>query len=186
LFLFNEAVSRAVKYNPDGIILDLRNNPGGYLDTAIEVASEWVEDGAVVSEEFGDGEKNEFLARGRARLKNFQTVVLVNQGSASASEIVAGALRDYGLAKIVGRQTFGKGSVQTLEELADGSSVKITVAKWLTPKGKNINEEGVAPDFEVGLKWEDVEAGIDPQMDAAAEIIKNKGKLPETASSTKE
>ena len=93
------------------------------------MASEWVEDGTVVIEKFSEDRKNDYLARGRARLKDFRTVVLVNQGSASASEIVAGALQDTGEAKIVGMQTFGKGSVQTLETLSDGSSLKITVAK---------------------------------------------------------
>ncbi|MFH1582923.1 MAG: S41 family peptidase [Candidatus Falkowbacteria bacterium] len=137
--LFKKAVSDAVQKNPKGIILDLRNNPGGYLETAIDVASEWIDQGVVVIEQFSQEKKNEYLHRGRARLKDFPTVVLVNQGSASASEIVSGALKDDGKATIVGMKTFGKGSVQTLRELKDGSSVKITVAKCLTPKGYNIN-----------------------------------------------
>jgi len=172
LNLFNEAVREIIAKNPSGIILDLRNNPGGYLETAIEVSSEWIEEAVVVAEQFSEEKKLEYLSRGRARLKDYPTIVLVNQGSASASEIVAGALQDYGKAKIVGMQTFGKGSVQALQKLKDGSSVKITVAKWLTPKGNCINEEGITPDEEIDLTIEDYEAGNDPQMDRAVEILK--------------
>ncbi len=175
--LFNQAVREVLDKNPRGIILDLRNNPGGLLDTAIEVASEWIEDGVVVTEKFNEKNKIEHLARGRARLKGYPTVVLVNQGSASASEIVAGALQDYGLATIVGKKTFGKGSVQTLLNLSDGSSIKITVAKWLTPKGRSINDEGIEPDVEVDLTLDDYNADKDPQMDKAVEILLS-GKTP--------
>jgi carboxyl-terminal processing protease len=169
--LFNQTVRKILDKNPRGIILDLRNNPGGLLDTAIEVASEWIEDGVVVTEKFSDDKKIEHLARGRARLKGYSTVVLVNQGSASASEIVAGALQDYGLATLVGKKTFGKGSVQTLLNLPDGSSMKITVAKWLTPKGRSINDEGIDPDVEVDLTLDDYNADKDPQMDKAVEML---------------
>lgn len=172
---FNEAVREVVEKNPKGVILDLRNNPGGYLDTAIEMASEWVEDGLIVVEKYSEENKNEHHARGRARLKNFPTVVLVNQGSASASEIVAGALQDHGKAKIVGKQTFGKGSVQTLSNLKDGSSIKITVAKWLTPDGRSINDEGIAPDEDIDLKVEDYNQNSDPQLDKALEILLDNG-----------
>ncbi|MEK7067761.1 MAG: S41 family peptidase [Patescibacteria group bacterium] len=169
--LFDRAVRETIKQNPKGIILDLRNDPGGYLETAIEVASEWIEEGVVVTEKFNEEKKNEYLARGRARLQDFKTVVLVNEGSASASEIVAGALKDLGLAQIVGAKTFGKGSVQELEYLPDGSSLKITVAKWLTPKGININDEGIMPDAEVNLTPEDYEADKDPQMEKAIQTL---------------
>ena len=174
LNLFNKAVRGAVAKNPSGIILDLRNNPGGYLETAIEVASEWIEDGVIVIEQFSEEKKIEYLSRGRARLKDYPTVVLVNQGSASASEIVAGALQDYGNADIIGMQTFGKGSVQAMQKLKDGSSVKVTVAKWLTPEGNCINEEGIAPDEEVDMTIEHYEADEDPQMDRAVEILSDK------------
>ncbi len=170
--LFSQTVNDILVKDPAGLILDLRNNPGGYLDTAIELASEWVEDGVVVTEQFSETKKNEYLARGRARLKGYPTVVLVNQGSASSSEILAGALKDYGLATIVGQKTFGKGSVQSLEKLSDGSSVKITVAKWLTPSGACINDEGITPDIEIDYTQEDYDAGRDPQMDRAIEILK--------------
>ena len=184
---FDLAIADIIKAEPAGIIIDLRNNPGGYLDTAIEMASEWVEDGVVVIEKFSEDRKNDYLARGRARLKDFKTVVLVNQGSASASEIVAGALQDTNEAKVVGMQTFGKGSVQTLETLSDGSSLKITVAKWLTPDGRSINDEGIAPDIQVDLTREDYEADIDPQMDKALEIIFDYDKFKDIfATSTEE
>lgn len=169
--LFNQAVREAIKLNPKGIILDLRNNPGGYLETAIEVASEWIEDGIIVTEKYTDDKKTDHLARGRARLKSYKTVVLVNGGSASASEIVSGALKDYGMARIVGEQTFGKGSVQTLVDLEDGSSLKITVAKWLTPSGLNINKEGISPQIKVELSLEDFNNNLDPQMDKAVDVI---------------
>ena len=172
--LFKKAAAQAVLENPWGIILDLRNNPGGYLETAIEVASEWVDRGIIVTERFSPEKKNEYLNRGRARLKDFSTVVLVNQGSASASEIVSGALKDYGKATIVGEKTFGKGSVQTLENLRDNSSVKITVAEWLTPKGNNINEQGITPDLEVDLTADDYNNNKDPQLDKAVEILTKK------------
>lgn len=172
--LFKNAVQAAVEKNPKGIILDLRNNPGGYLETAIDVASAWVDKGVIVTEQFSPEKKNEYLNRGRALLKDIPTVVLVNQGSASASEIVTGALKDYKKATIVGKKTFGKGSVQTLDDLKDGSSVKITVAEWLTPDGYNINEQGIAPDVEVDLTSEDYGKNKDPQMDKAVEILNKK------------
>lgn len=172
--LFSRAVKDAVNENAKGIILDLRNNPGGYLDTAIEVSSEWIEDDIVVMEQFGDGNKKEYLARGRARLADVPTVVLVNEGSASASEIVAGALKDHSKATIVGKKTFGKGSVQELINLKDGSSLKVTVAKWLTPSGVNISKEGIQPDEEIDFTPEDYEADKDPQMEKAVNVLLKK------------
>lgn len=172
--LFNKAVKEILSKNPKGIILDLRNNPGGYLDTAIEISSEWIEKGIIVTEQFSEENKNEHLARGRARLKDYKTVVLVNQGSASASEIVAGALQSHKKAKIIGMKTYGKGSVQTLKEFQDGSSVKITVAKWLTPDGKCINDNGIMPDEEVDLTVEDYNKNKDPQMEKAVKFLNYK------------
>lgn len=172
--LFTRAVAEVIKDKPKGVILDLRNNPGGYLDTAVEIASSWIEDGVVVTEKFGDDKKNEFMAQGKALLKDYKTVVLVNQGSASASEILAGALKDYGKAVIIGEKTFGKGSVQTLADLGDGSVIKITIAKWLTPAGNNINEQGIEPDVAVELSLDDYNDNKDPQMDKAIETLKNK------------
>lgn len=174
--LFQEAVNEAVEKKAKGIVLDMRSNPGGYLETAIEMASEWIEDGVVVTEKFSKDRENnnEYLARGRAKLKDFPTVVLVNQGSASASEIVAGALQDTGKATIIGMQTFGKGSVQSLERLDDGSQLKMTVALWFTPKDKNINKEGITPDIKIDLTPEEYEKNLDPQQDAAIELLSGK------------
>lgn len=170
--LFSRAVAEIIKDKPKGIILDLRNNPGGYLDTAVEIASSWIEDGIIVTEKFSDDKKNEFIAQGRALLKDYETVVLVNQGSASASEILAGALKDHDKAVIIGEKTFGKGSVQTLEDMRDGSVIKITIAKWLTPAGNNINEQGIDPDVVVELSLDDYNENKDPQMDKAVEYFK--------------
>ena len=169
--LFERSVREAVESGSVGVILDLRNNPGGFLETAVSVAGEWVDDGVIVSEEQSDGAKSDHPASGRARLAGYPTVILVNQGSASASEIVAGALKDYGLAKIVGEQTFGKGSVQELITLADGSSLKITVAKWLTPGGVDISAAGITPDEVIELTAEDYENDRDPQLDKAVELL---------------
>jgi len=168
---FNQAVNEVITKNPKGLILDLRNNPGGFLDTAVEVAGEWIENDVVVIEQMDDGQKNEERSSGLARLQNLKTVVLINEGSASASEIVAGALQDDGKATLVGKKTFGKGSVQNLEPLEDGSAVKLTVALWLTPKGRQIDKEGIGPDTEVDLTEEDYNANRDPQLYKAIEIL---------------
>lgn len=169
--LFQKAVIDILKNNPKGLIIDLRNNPGGYLDTAVDIASEWIDSGVIVSEKFSEQKKNDYNSRGTGRLKNFKTVVLVNEGSASASEILAGALMDKQKATIVGEKTFGKGSVQSLEDMSDGSSVKITIAEWLTPNGKNINKEGIKPEVEVKLSVDDYNNNKDPQMDKAIELL---------------
>lgn len=143
---FDKAVRDLTLKNPTSLILDLRNNPGGFLDTAVRVASEWIPKGAIVLEKFSDGHEETYAANGPHRLNGLKTIVLVNQGSASASEIVAGALQDYGKATVIGEKTFGKGSVQDYEQLPDGSGLKITIAEWLTPKGRRINKNGVTPD----------------------------------------
>lgn len=173
--LFYEAVANALIEKPEGIILDLRNNPGGYLETSITVASEWIESGPIVAEQFGENRRMEHPSNGNARLADIPTVVLINQGSASASEIVAGALRDYNKATIVGKQSFGKGSVQSLRNLSDGSSLKLTVAKWLTPEGDYIDEKGIEPQVEVDLTEEDINKELDPQLDKAVEILLDNG-----------
>jgi carboxyl-terminal processing protease len=172
--LFNEAIVDLLAKNPKGVILDLRSNPGGYLDTAVEMASEWVTEGDIVREKFSDGKEDSYKSFGLPRLKSYKTVVLVDGGSASASEIVAGALQDYELAKIIGEKTYGKGSVQSMETLSDGSSLKVTIAKWLTPKGRSINDEGITPDIEVKYTEEDFKNERDAQMEKAVEIILEK------------
>lgn len=155
-----------------GIVLDLRNDPGGYLEMAIEVASEWIEDGIIVRERDNTGTERQHQARGRARLAGYKTVILVNEGSASAAEIVAGALQDTKKATLVGKTTFGKGSVQKYESLEDGSAFKLTVAQWFTPDGRAINEVGIKPDIEVDLTEADFNADRDPQMLKAIELLK--------------
>lgn len=132
----------------DGVILDMRNNPGGFFDVAIDIASEFVEDGTVVSQQDRLLKQN-YSARGKARLQNMPVEVLVNRGSASASEIVAGALRDRMGAKLVGVNTFGKGTVQDRRELSNGGGLHVTVAKWLLPGGDWIHDEGIPVDIEV-------------------------------------
>jgi carboxyl-terminal processing protease len=174
--LFTRAAQEAVRNNPKGLIIDLRNDPGGFLDSAVSLASEWVPSGRVIvsAKSTDPGENKEYDSSGIQRLKNFPTVVLVNGGSASASEIVAGALKDYGLAKIVGEKTFGKGSVQSLEALSDGSLLKVTVAKWFTPKGYSINEQGITPDIIATTSEAAFIAGQDPQLDKAVNILLGK------------
>lgn len=163
----------AEEYKEKGVqsvILDLRGNGGGYLTAAREIAGLWLEDKVVVTQR-NNGVILETLRTGNdAPLKGIKTIVLVDGGSASASEIVAGALRDHGVATLVGQKTFGKGSVQVVHDLADGSKLKITIAKWHTPNGDNINKEGIKPDVEVVLTPEDVGANRDPQKDKALEL----------------
>lgn len=143
---FDKAVKELLLESPKGLVLDLRSNPGGFLETSIDVASEWVESGVIVSEGAPEGEKRMYRTRGRHRLATLPTVVLVDQGTASGSEIVAGALQDHDIAQIVGVQTFGKGSVQDFEILPDGSALKLTIARWFTPDDRAIDGEGIAPD----------------------------------------
>lgn len=168
---FRRAVAEAAKDKPAGIILDLRSNPGGYLDTAIALANAWVDQGRVIVAEKFANDKKVNLAPNQPVLNNVKTVVLVNGGSASSSEIVAGALQDHGLATLIGEKTFGKGSVQQLENLADGSAVKLTIARWLTPNGRTIDKEGIKPDIEVGRTVEDINNGKDPQLDRAIQFL---------------
>ena len=169
--LFIESINWVKENNYKKIILDLRNNPGGYLNTAINILGYWVNDDIVVQEMLGDGSIRKYKSKGNAELADFKTVVLVNEGSASASEIVSGALQDYDLATVVGAKTFGKGSVQSLEELSDGSSLKVTITKWLTPKGRSIDGEGIKPTIKASLTKDDRDKELDPQLDKALEIL---------------
>ena len=156
------------------IILDLRNNPGGYLEVAQDIAGWFLEKGqTVVIEDFGQGkEQNKYLSQGPSRLLEYPLVILINEGSASGSEILAGTLRDNRGIILIGEKTFGKGSVQELERLREDSFLKITVAKWLTPKGQSITDVGLEPDRVVEMTEEDYEEGRDPQLDEAIEIIR--------------
>lgn len=157
--------------DPKSIVLDLRNNPGGYLDVVVDVASRFIDEGQIVVTEESGKSNQVYKARGGKRFNNLPIVVLVNEGSASAAEILAGALKDHKLGTLVGKKTFGKGLVQGISELQDGSALKITVAKWLTPNGNNINKDGIAPDVEVEYTIDDFKAGKDPQLDKALEIL---------------
>jgi carboxyl-terminal processing protease len=158
--------------NVKGVILDLRGNGGGLLTAAQDVSGLWLRDKVVVSERTNGKVTDELRSGGNPVLEGVPTVVLTNGGSASASEIVAGALQDNGAAILIGEKTFGKGSVQKLIDLQDGSVLKVTVARWYTPNGKNINKEGISPDKKVELTADDANAGRDPQMDAAKAYLK--------------
>jgi len=181
-----QAVDTLLGSHPSGMIIDLRNDPGGFLDTAVEIAGNWLKDDPVVYEQYHTLPKGEdvdkngrrlYRANGSAKLAKVKTVVLVNGGSASASEILAGALQDYGRAVIVGARSFGKGSVQEYESLPDGSAIKVTVARWLTPKGRAIEKEGIQPD--VVVKEPETDTGEvdpkapDPVLQKAIEIIRS-------------
>lgn len=168
---FNAAADAVMRQSPKGIILDLRNNPGGFLATALSMAGEWVGNATVVKERRQGKIFDELKGAGKDRFDGIPTVVLVNQGSASASEIVAGALQDYGKATLVGMKTFGKGSVQDYQSLPDGSGVKITIAEWLTPKERQINKLGLEPDIRINQTQEDYDAKRDPQLDRAVGIL---------------
>lgn len=152
------------------IILDLRGNGGGYLTAAQEVAGLWLKDKVIVSERTNGRVTDELKSGGEPLLAGIKTIVLVDGESASASEIVAGALKDYKVATIVGEKTFGKGTVQNVIELGEGTKLKVTVARWYTPKGKNITKQGITPDKTVGLTADDVNNGRDPQLDAAKKL----------------
>jgi carboxyl-terminal processing protease len=170
--LFRDAVDEALSKNAKGIIVDLRNDPGGYLDRAISVAGEWLKDQVVVQQRERGEITERYKGTGRGRLKGMKTVVLVNEGSASAAEIVAGALQDTGVATLVGAKTFGKGSVQDYQEYEDGSALKVTIAEWLTPNGRSINHEGIQPDVAVELTADDINAERDPQLEKAVELLR--------------
>jgi len=157
--------------NPDGLILDLRNNPGGYMDTAVNIAGYWLGRKVVVIARDANDQGKEYKSSGPQHFDDFPTIVLVNQGSASASEILAGAMQDYQKATILGAQTFGKGSVQELKNLSDGSALKLTIANWYTPLNRSFNEEGITPDIEVEATEEDYLENRDPQLARALEIL---------------
>ncbi len=173
-FDFRDAAAKILNSDADRIIIDLRNNPGGYLDVAQDIAGWFLEKNqVVVVEDFGGAEEPySYLAQGNSKLLAYPVVILINKGSASGSEILAGALRDNRGIKLIGETSFGKGSVQELAELRDGSSLKVTIAKWLTPKGDFITDKGLEPDIMVEMTDEDYNAGRDPQLDKAVEIIK--------------
>ncbi len=172
---FRKAASEILGSPVEKIILDLRNNPGGYLDVAQEIAGWFLERGEmVVWQDFGlDKEMKPYKSKGPGKFSQYPIVILINEGSASGAEILAGALRDNLGVKLIGEKSFGKGSVQEQIYLLDDSSLKITIAKWLTPNKYSIDEEGLFPDIEVERTIEDWEEDKDPQLNKALEIIKN-------------
>jgi len=172
--LLEKYANQAISDRATGIILDLRNNPGGYLDSSVFAAGIFLpNDKLVVSEVDKDGQKQEYKTSGNPILKDSPLVVLVNGGSASAAEILTGAVQDNKRGEIIGEQTFGKGSVQQLVSLPGGSSLKVTIANWLTPNGSEINKVGIKPDIIVPLSESDQSASKDPQLDRAkTEVVK--------------
>ena len=167
-----EALNELLPQNPVGVILDLRNDTGGYLDAAFDVTSAFIDDGPIMIEEIGDGSKQTYSAYENAIAADIPLVVLVNSGSASASEITAGAIQDRGRGMLVGTITYGKGSVQNWIELeGNNGAIRVTIARWLTPDGNQINKVGLTPDEVVEYTQEDADAGIDPQLDKAIEIL---------------
>ncbi len=164
------------KSNYGGIVLDLRNNPGGYLQTSVEIASEFLKEGVVVKQQSTNGNTQTYeVNKRRGGLVADKMMVLINGGSASAAEILAGAMKEHNRAKLVGEKSFGKGTVQQPEDFSDGSGIHITIAKWLLPSGKNIHKEGVVPDVEI--KWEEpkeTDSKADNQIEGAIkELLKN-------------
>ncbi len=166
------ALKELLAQNPKGLILDLRYNLGGYLDAAVDVGSEFLPDGTVAYEEYGDGTRNSLYVTGNGIATKIPMVILVNEWSASASELVAGALQDRGRSQVVGVTTFGKGTVQEWIALSgDEGAIHVTVARWLTPNLRNVTGTGVKPDVEVKITEADTQAENDPQLNKAVEIL---------------
>ncbi|MFN2214949.1 MAG: S41 family peptidase [Anaerolineales bacterium] len=166
------ALEDLLAQDPVGLILDLRNNPGGERNSAVEISSQFIDQGVIMYQEYGDGSRDTFDAVGGGLATDIPLVVLINEGSASASEIVAGAIQDYERGTLVGKVTFGKGSVQNWIPLADDQGlVRITIARWLTPNGRTIHKLGVEPDIEVDLTEDDFLNEKDPQLDKAIELL---------------
>jgi len=172
--LFNRAMVKELNNGSRGLILDLRNDPGGYLEVAVNLAGWFLPRGSlVVSEVDRVNPAQDFRAVGNAALVDFPVVVLINGGSASAAEILAGALRDIGHVKLVGETSFGKGTVQELKGLRDGSSIKVTIAHWVLPSGKVLENGGLKPDVEVKITEEDTAKKKDPQLEKAIQILQS-------------
>ncbi len=173
--LTQKAATEFKNKNVKAVVVDLRGNPGGYLTSAVNISSLWLDQGkTVVQERRGSTVISTQVANGNNPLKGLPTVVLIDGGSASASEITAGALKDNGVATLLGEKSFGKGSVQQVEHLADGSEVKITVARWYRPNGQNIDKQGITPDKTITISDADSKAGKDPQKDAAMALALQK------------
>lgn len=170
-----EALRDFIKSGDKKLVLDLRGNPGGYLQSAVEIASFFLPAGKTIVRENYGGDREEDVYRSTGRdlhdIRDFKMAVLIDGGSASASEILAGALGEHGIAKLIGAQSFGKGSVQKLISLDDGSSLKVTIARWFTPNGVSISKNGLTPDIPIEFTIEDRDANKDPQLDAALKYL---------------
>jgi carboxyl-terminal processing protease len=171
--LFYQAIIKAFNGGARGLVLDLRDNPGGYLQTAVDLSGWFLHRGSVVVTEEGRNLKDVFRANGNEALANFPTVVIINGGSASAAEILSGALHDDRGIKLVGEQSFGKGTVQEMVPLSGGSSIKLTIAHWVLPDGQILEGHGLIPDVPVKLTDNDIKNKQDPQLDKALELIKS-------------
>jgi carboxyl-terminal processing protease len=172
--MFRDALRDFIVSRSTKLIIDLRGNPGGFLEVAVDLASFFLPVGeTIVTEDHGgNGENRVYRSHGYDVFnKNLKMAILVNAGSASASEILAGALREHGIAKLVGVKTFGKGSVQELVNVTPDTALKVTIARWLTPNGVSISKNGLTPDVEVALTQEDIEKSRDPQMDKAIQLL---------------
>lgn len=166
--LVTEAADKCKATNPKGIVVDLRDNPGGLLDSSVTVSSLWLPQGQkILDEKRGGTTTQSYSSTGTATLKGIPTVILINGGSASASEITTGALKDNNAAYVIGEKSYGKGVVQQLINFRDGSQLKVTVASWYRPNGKNINHRGITPDQTVKISDADQKAGNDTQLKAA-------------------
>ncbi len=173
---FIENMNNLISNGINTFVIDLRNNPGGLLDQAQNITGYWIEkDKPILIEKFAGDKRVVLKSPGPGKLSKFKTYILINGGSASGSEIMAGALQDYKLATLVGEKTFGKGSVQDITEFSDGSLLKLTVAKWLTPKEREIDGQGIEPDVFIELTEEDFNNDRDPQLDKVMELIDNNG-----------
>jgi carboxyl-terminal processing protease len=169
-----DALKELLDQEPKGMILDLRNNPGGGRDTAVEIASQFVSEDVIMYQEYGDGSRDTFENTKGGKATDIELVVLVNEGSASGSEIVAGVIQDYNRGILVGTTTFGKGSVQSWVPLVDEQgAVRVTIARWLTPNGRTIHGLGIEPDYTIEITKEDIEAERDPQLEKAIELLTN-------------
>lgn len=166
---WNEAVRSALADSVQGIVLDMRNNPGGYLDGAVSIGSEFVESGDIVLQENSQGQRRHYKVNRAGRLTRMPIVVLINKGSASASEIVAGAIQDHDKGDLLGEQSFGKGTIQESQELPGGTGIHITTAKWLTPDGRWIHNTGLTPDIKIELDNKD--PSTDEQLDRALKVF---------------
>ena len=171
--LFRSAISEMILTRPKGIIIDLRFNGGGYLDTAVEMLSYILPAGEEAVTIKVRGKEDEVMnTNGNPKILDVPLVVLVNEGSASASEIVAGAVQDHKRGVVMGTKTFGKGSVQEVESFSDGSSIRLTIARWFTPKDRNVDKVGLTPDVVVEIKKEDIEKKFDAQKEEAIKYLR--------------